>query len=169
MSEPLPSHCFVYGLHLSQTHVSIFVHFPLTSKPESDHPAFCQVLAAKFLISYVYYMVNSHEGLMISRWRLIIALFTILRHVHTLELELRAEITREWTAECESVALPIRESRPAGCVFFFFLFFCDLQLSRSNSEQTHLTWGGSRVARLRSSWDKGPGSFMVPSSWIVSH
>lgn len=114
MLEPLPSHCFVYGLHLSQTHLSVFVHFPLavSLESESDHPDFCQVLAAKFLISYVHFMVNAHEDLMISRWRLVIALFAILRHVQTLELVIPVDPTNGWNTGCDLSTLPIRKARP---------------------------------------------------------
>lgn len=87
----LPKHWFVYGLHLSPSWLNIFVHFP-----KFDHSSktwtFCQVHLAEHWLSVPHSMhteySNSDFDIFQERWRLAIAVMTILKQVQTLERDL---------------------------------------------------------------------------------
>lgn len=97
----LPSHCFVYGIHLSRTHLSIFVHFPTcdTIRNGTRRWNFNQVLLARHLITAEHHGENSHEELLLYRWRLTISLLTLLKHVRLLNEEL-CHLSTPLTSPC---------------------------------------------------------------------
>ena len=84
----IPYRCFVYGLHLSSTQVSVFAHFILPDTRENEHDRFCQILVARFAITYDPCPEDNQDELFLRRWRLVIALFAVLRHVQYLDHEL---------------------------------------------------------------------------------
>ena len=87
--EPFPSHCFIYGVHTSRRSVSIIAHFP----SGDQHEEFCQVLLARFHITY-FNASNDQDDLLLQRWRLFTALCTVLRHT-----EMLANMTKESVTE----------------------------------------------------------------------
>ena len=104
--ETLPSHCFVYGVHLSPTHLTLCAHFPTrqTNKTtEITSWRFRQVVVAKYLLRSDPIFENSHEELLYSRWRLLLSLFTVLKHTQLLCTELQHQ-TSETEIDC-SVAM----------------------------------------------------------------
>lgn len=88
---PLPSHCFVYGIHLSPLYLTLCLYFP-TKTPDRKTKIcgweFRQVVAARYLIACEPHSRNLHENLILLRWRLMISLFTVLKHVQLLSIEL---------------------------------------------------------------------------------
>ncbi|KAJ3555414.1 hypothetical protein NM688_g2593 [Phlebia brevispora] len=88
--EALPQHCFVYGLHLSRKRMTIFVHFPIpkTAEDGSFRWEFVQLFVASYLLSIEWGVGSTFDDVFLWRWRLTIALFTILKHVEILEQDL---------------------------------------------------------------------------------
>lgn len=92
--DPLPPHSFAYGIHLSRTHLSIFVHFP-TYTPARDGTStleFRQVLVAQHMIS-VAPIRNMHDTMFLARWRAMIALMTVVTHSRRLDEDFRTAST----------------------------------------------------------------------------
>ncbi|PSR78404.1 hypothetical protein PHLCEN_2v7418 [Hermanssonia centrifuga] len=89
---PLPRHCFVYGLHWSELFLHIFLHFPVyipSDEADPGHWEFCQIVVAEHRITLaelpIKYDFWHYQGNMVlERWRLIIALVTIRRHMSLL-------------------------------------------------------------------------------------
>lgn len=85
--ENLPANGFVYGIHMSRTHISIFAHFALTPDDVSDEqsaPRFCQILLSRFYLSHLS-GGNDQDDLFLGRWCLLTALFAVLRHTEMLQ------------------------------------------------------------------------------------
>ncbi|KAJ3555415.1 hypothetical protein NM688_g2590 [Phlebia brevispora] len=87
--DSLPAHCFVYSLHISPTFISIFAHFQCSSAPQQ----FAQVLLSKFYLPYD--VVQEQDDLFLDRWRLFVALSTIMTHIQRLEQDLRVVLRSE--------------------------------------------------------------------------
>lgn len=93
---PLPSHCFVYGIHLSPIYLTLCLHFPTKTTDRKTKICgweFRQVVAARYLIGCQPHTRNLHENLILLRWRLLISLFTVLKHVQLLSTKLRRHAT----------------------------------------------------------------------------
>lgn len=82
--EAFPEKYFVYGLHVSPTHTSFLAHFA-TSMDENGGWQFCQVVLSKTSSSYDDSGAEDGEDLFLQRWRLCVALFTVIRHIIELE------------------------------------------------------------------------------------
>ncbi|KAF7797231.1 hypothetical protein EIP86_008423 [Pleurotus ostreatoroseus] len=108
--EALPEQHFVYGLHVSPTHTCFLAHFPVFVDDHGEW-SFCQVVLAK--ITSTYNCANEYEDeddIFLYRWRLCVALLTVIQHILELEKVLgilhnsttsnqAQEITRYPTAE----------------------------------------------------------------------
>ncbi|KAJ3537172.1 hypothetical protein NM688_g6728 [Phlebia brevispora] len=144
--DVLPPHCFVYGLHVSRMHLSIFAHFPVrrVASNDTDGWEFAQVLLAKHLIPGDPTDVYGHVDQFLSRWRALIALLTILKHVQFQSHEMKIGSTGGQS---------VKMQKP------FSLGKClHPQLQR-------LSQFPGRLKALSASW-KG-SQFAVPSDWII--
>ena len=106
----LPSHCFVYGIHLSPTYLSLCIHLPtrMTNlKTGAITWYFRQVLVARYLIATNHNPSNMHENLILTRWRLLVSLLTVLKHVQLLDAELHYVKSETVVARSCSMEYPI--------------------------------------------------------------
>ena len=90
--ETLPAHCFAYGIHLSSLYLTLCVHFPTRMTSRSTGIAkwyFRQVVLARYLLRPDPRIANLHEDLLVARWRLLVSLFTVLRHNELLSTKLQ--------------------------------------------------------------------------------
>lgn len=91
VDEVLPKHWFVYGLHITPSWMSVFVHFPKFDE-DSQIWTFCQVHLADHWLSAPYNRIidytNNDFEIFQERWRLAIAIMTILQQVQLLERDL---------------------------------------------------------------------------------
>ena len=107
----LPAHCFVYGIHLSPTYLSLCVNLPTRMTNLSTGAAkwyFRQVEVARYLIATDPYPGNLHEDLILTRWRLLVSLLTVLKHVQLLDTELHYVKSETVAAYSRSIDSPIR-------------------------------------------------------------
>ncbi|KAJ3556292.1 hypothetical protein NM688_g2109 [Phlebia brevispora] len=88
--DVLPEYCFVYGLHLSRTRLTVFVHFPTPTsmRDGSIQWEFVQILVASHVLSVDWDIGSTYEDTFLWRWRILIVLCTIARHIQVLEQEL---------------------------------------------------------------------------------
>ena len=90
--KTLPSHFFVYGIHLSPIYLTLCAHFPTRQTHRVTGITawhFRQVVVARYLLRSNPNSANSHEELLYSRWRLLVSLFTVLKHTQLLSTEVR--------------------------------------------------------------------------------
>ncbi|KAF7792432.1 hypothetical protein EIP86_003469 [Pleurotus ostreatoroseus] len=82
----LPPHYFVFGIHISLSHLSILAHFP-DCVDEHGNWRFCQVVLARFWISHRG-AADVQDDLFIRRWRLCVAMLTVAQHIKRLKQEI---------------------------------------------------------------------------------
>ncbi|KAF7797115.1 hypothetical protein EIP86_008307, partial [Pleurotus ostreatoroseus] len=73
---------------------------------------FRQVEVARYLIATDPYPGNLHEDLILTRWRLLVSLLTVLKHVQLLDTELHYVKSETVAAYSRSIDSPIRPFRP---------------------------------------------------------
>lgn len=113
--EALPSHYFVYGIHVSPTHASFLVHFP-QSLDEAGNWQFAQAVLAKCRIS-VSYNGEDEDDLFILRWRLCVALLGVIRHLLLLEQTIGGVSPRPQAVSTKEEDLDRLELCSKRCVF----------------------------------------------------
>ena len=107
----LPSHCFVYGIHLSPMYLTLCVHFPTRMMKRATGVAgwyFRQVVVARYLVAADPIPRNIHEDLLLTRWRLLISLFTVVKHMQLLGTELQYHNKAPHVMCTDSVEQPSR-------------------------------------------------------------
>ncbi|KAF7797232.1 hypothetical protein EIP86_008424 [Pleurotus ostreatoroseus] len=147
-NEAFPEQYFVYGLHISPTHTSILAHFPVMVD-DCGGWRFGQVVLAKITSAYDCTHGNEDEDdVFLYRWRLCIALLTIVQHILELEKILGASPGSTITA-----LTPENDYiRPRPCC----------QYRRSNSLQQS---SSAEHQTLRAIWRRK--KLELPSSWVT--
>ena len=84
-TDPLPAHCFVFGLHFSRHLLTIFIHFPVNIT--DGEYQFHQFLIAHQSITALpsdHYTYMSEDDRFLDRWQLLVTLLCIRSHVRDL-------------------------------------------------------------------------------------
>ncbi len=88
-TKPLPRNTYVYGMHWGHCFLNTFVYFPIRNGSEGNPSGaweFCEALVAQQWLSIQdnYADIgsrNSLDDLLLNRWRLAVACFTIRTHI----------------------------------------------------------------------------------------
>lgn len=93
-TDPLPAHCFVFGLHFSRHLLTIFIHFPV--KITGGEYQFHQFLIAHQSITALptaFSPYMSEDERFLDRWQLLVALLCIRSNVRDLHHWLGYELS----------------------------------------------------------------------------
>ncbi len=185
---PLPKHSFVYGLHWSKLYLHIFMHFPVYisgGDADSGHWEFCQTAVAQHRITLIQFPLkdearcwHNQGNMVLDRWRLIVALVSIQRHMTLLRrIVYPSDASSSRRVACSSFVngeTDYRDSVIAWCdsaCSIVYLSDTISSLSPSCCIDDAVPSSSHRLSlpdflRMRTYW-RGP-QFSVPAEWIVS-